>query len=190
MNLRAKFILSVGLLGLLGVVLGESGAAQADTTSFSFTDNGDGNTAGTVTGTITLPGTGNCTNCMATDVTLTGYPSPFETDLGPPPIDVLSISPYVPFNVFSEVDGEITASDFVADWLSTSQNQGFQLLMSDFQFDGFTFSERQSDGTLIFTSAGVASYTNITTTPEPASMLLFVTGLLGIGLVMRKRLFA
>jgi hypothetical protein len=29
-----------------------------------------------------------------------------------------------------------------------------------------------------------------TVTPEPASMALFVTGLLGIGLVMRKKLFA
>ena len=183
MNLRAKFLFSISLLGLLCLTM--PGALRADDFTFSFT-----NTVGNVPGTVTGDIYGLANNGIAgpaSQVTLSGYPAlPYEVNLGTPSVNTLP-SWTVEENSFTETDGVISNAEFVVytpggdDFLIllTEQNELEQLIHT---LDNINYYTRTASTAITFAPLVVA-------TPEPGTTTLTLTGLglLGLLVVMRKR---
>jgi len=171
MNLRAKFVFSISLLGVLGLTM--PGALRADDFSFSFTMTSGGTVDGTVTGDI-YGLTNNGVAGPASTVSITGYPAAYG-DLGPLPLIPTGTELD---NSFTEAGGTITAEDFLAIGTSPAINL-------DIQFGEGYFSNN-TDGN---TYGEVTFAPLVIATPEPGTKTLTLTGLglLGLVVVMRKR---
>ena len=179
MGLKSKFVSSIGLLGLLCLML--PGSLRADDFTFSFT-NTFGITPGTVTGEI-LGLTDNTTSAPA-KVFIDSYPAIFAVnpDLSTPPVDVLSTwTTFSLPNVFTETAGVITSSDFFAeDPISTNF-----LLLDSSGSPGYELNVvLPRNRSAVATNSIV--YTPIPA-PEPSSIALMLAGI-GFLLVMRKRI--
>jgi hypothetical protein len=108
MNLRVKFVFSIGLLSLLCLML--PGVSRADDFTFSFT-NTDGNVSGVVTGEI-LGLTDNTTG-PAAQVLIESYPAAIASIIGPGPINAMQLADQL-VNSFTEAGGVVTAASFAA----------------------------------------------------------------------------
>ncbi len=175
MNLRPRFVLSIGLLGL--VCLTMPGALWADAFSFSFSNTLGGSVDGTVTGEV-LGLTNNGVPGPASQVIITGFPTPFEALLGAAPITTIPTWSVL-VNSFTESGGAITSGAFLAE--PPNSAYFFELYPTeDFaEIDGLA-TTNQTEGSLTFAPLPV---------PEPGTSTLTLTGLglLGLVVVTRKR---
>lgn len=192
--LRKLFVLCVAVaIGL--ICLPRGAQAGTITVGFSFTTDNTSECAkysgdciaGTVTGEIVgLPfnGTGS-----ASEVLITSFPSGLDSVLGSAPINAMLWSVQGE-NSFNVTDGVITGGGFWATDTIGSFVDGAQLYINgdpSFNFlnlDGtdshFVWAE---DG---IGASGVTFTSSATATPEPSSLLLLATGLLGLGFAVRR----
>ena len=184
MNLRVKFISSIGLLGLVCLML--PGSLRADDFTFSFA-NTEGNTAGTVTGEIL--GLSNNTTGAASEVIITSFPAGLISTIGPAPILVTAWNDQV-VDSFTETAGLITNASFVANIQNGGvDRQGFSLN------DPSGISGLTLDGGNVTGVVNQFGFSGITFTPvpapEPSSLLLLGAGFLGLlGMGSRKKRLA
>jgi hypothetical protein len=192
MNLGAKFILSIGLLGLLCLTM--PGAVRADDFTFTFT-----NTIGEISGTVTgeIYGLTDGSTGPATQVTLTSYPAVFDnTVLNPTdnPISLIGASGWTVLdNTFIEsgntIVGTATPAAFEVENPSITTGNDFALTDELVSGEVIGLLGNTGDGDYV---AGVVTFTPVTApviTPEPGTTALTLTGLglLGLLVAMRKR---
>jgi hypothetical protein len=164
MNLKAKFVSSIGLLSLLCLLLAPS--LWADDFTFSFT-NTVGNVPGTVTGEIL--GLTNSATGAAAHVIINSYPDilPYvDPDLALLPADLVSPPFTVNFSLFTESSGAITTYSFQAlapQTTFTLSSSGSYLL--------FTLP-----GTSVETISPVTFTPLVSAVPEPGTFALMLTG--------------
>jgi len=138
MNLRARFVFTIGLLGLLCLTM--PGALRADDFTFSFTgslgdENGSTLSSQTVTGEIY--GLTNNMTSMATDVTITSFPAAYayaadhaaDPDLLTPVTDTFAPPWVVHANSFTEIGGAIAVADYVS---YTTTLGGTEIILGQF----------------------------------------------------------
>jgi hypothetical protein len=148
---------------------------------FSFT-----NTIGTVPGKVTgeIFGLTNNATSAATDVVITSYPAGL-TGVPPLPWDIFgAVGKTVNFNSFTVSSGQITAANF-----HEIANLGNAEVGLNAVFASTAYNFLFSPGSQTVTNDGGflgATYT-LVAAPEPASIALLLSGLLGIGTACRLR---
>jgi len=195
MKMSAKFVIPIGLVGLLCLML--PGSLRADNFIFSFA-----NTIGNVSGTVTVEimGLTNNTTGPAAQVILLSYPASLDPQVADAGTNVTNWA-FQDANVFTETSGVLVGEDFVA-----AANPGGGSTVDALLLDNITPPPASSPlnpspidflgyGPL-FAPANPLPFVNAVetvppiagaTTPEPSSQLLFVTGVLGLVLVLRRR---
>ncbi|HWF00968.1 MAG TPA: PEP-CTERM sorting domain-containing protein [Caulobacteraceae bacterium] len=166
-----------------------SSAAYADNFFFSFTSDGSfGNVDGTVTGQI-FGLTDNATSA-ASDVEIYSYPAGLNYLPGPS----FSIAAYdaelgkaITVNSFTVTDGQITGAAFqlTGGWFDLNVDVGGTYYTALTAPDG---TPQQNVGGQV----GNTETTNLggitfTAAPEPAAWAIMLTGMFGVGAVLRRR---
>jgi len=156
--------------------------AEALTFDFSFT-NTTGNFPGTISGQI-FGLTDNSTSA-ATQVIVEGVPVNYSADFPTPtyPLDTTADATSISSNAFTVVAGVITNANYFAN-NSTDPNQ-FQLELLTNSVT-FAFDVEENGSSLVAT--GAALFTpEVSTTPLPGALPLFVSGLGALGLLVKRR---
>jgi hypothetical protein len=179
MNLRTKFVFSIGLLGLLCLML--PGSLRADDFIFSFT-NTIGDTSGTVT--VEILGLTNNATSAPTKVILKSYPAVFmsDPDLTTAPVDITTWGTV--HNVFVESAGTITGGSFSGDSPS-----GDTAITLDAGFSGgveqLFWAQIGIHGANLETSSGLTITPLTSAVPEPGTLSQMSLGI-GMVLVIRR----
>lgn len=171
------------LLVVLMLAAAERETRASQIFDYSFTgDSGYGGVAGTITGEIILPFTGNGTGA-ATEVTANGYPANFAAVADSPVNAVTWNQPSVYLNSFTVTNGHLTAAQFQAqnepaptvpyDTVIATLSINTILPYLDDQDYFLDFAE-YVEGTPTFTFQPNAS-------PEPVSITLLASGFLAVG---------
>jgi hypothetical protein len=165
-------------------------AALADTLSFSFSFSGDNSQPGTVTGTI--EGLQNNTTSAATALYIDTATNNGANDTLP--YNVLGSGLSATDNTFTVTNGVITGADFaMLAFGADSQEPDFILLeINSNAIDSGANLLDFGSGPFIRNTNGINGVTfqllqPTAATPEPGSIALFGTGLLGAVGVVRKR---
>jgi hypothetical protein len=171
------------LLGLMALVplLGLSPSAQAATLNFDFSiTNTVGDLSGTVTGVIELPSA--CTTCSAVAVIINSIPLGFSSSVEGLtfPLDTTTAAGSVPANTFTVVAGALTTEDYEA-YVNGAGGWDFYLISSNPPY-------QLTDGVEHSVGSDTATFTPVgTTTPLPAALPLFASGLGALGLFGWRR---
>ncbi|HUK52608.1 MAG TPA: hypothetical protein VL099_04890 [Candidatus Binatia bacterium] len=172
MNIRWNSLFSVGLLGLLCLMLPQT--ARADNFTFSFTG-----TYGTVTGEIF--GLTNNTTGAATDVTITSFPGIFLSDpllAGSAVTDLFSGQWNILENTFTESSGAINSYVFTCNDINGTTfilSIGYQAGILEIAYGA--------------TDVGPVSFvpSSPVAAPEPASFGLMLFGLMALVTLVEVR---
>ncbi|MFZ0334994.1 MAG: PEP-CTERM sorting domain-containing protein [Candidatus Acidiferrales bacterium] len=194
MKLHAKFVFSIGLLGLLCLLL--PGSLRADDVTISFT-----NTIGGVSGTVTVEAEGLTagTASAATSVILLSYPSALDPEIAYAGTNLTAWA-YQDVNQFTlNSSGQLVSEEFdVAAFNEVGSVDIFildsitppippePLTPSPIDFLGYGPYEGYV-GSGPYPNAVATVPSTSTTTPEPSSLFLLGTGLLSLGPFIRRR---
>jgi hypothetical protein len=193
MKMSAKFVIPIGLVGLLCLML--PGSLRADNFTFSFT-----NTIGNVSGTVSVEIMGLTNNATgpASQVILLGYPASLDPQVAAAGTNVTNWGFQIA-NLFTETSGVLVGEDFVASNIAggtveallldniTPPPVSSPLNPSPIDFLGYGPLFAPANPLPFVKAVETVPPIAGATTPEPTSKLLFVTGLLGLVLVVRRK---
>jgi len=189
MKSRTLVFVTAALLSALAC-----GVARADNFTFSFSSDPTLSTvSGTVTGEIFgLPhnGTG-----AATDITVTSYPAGLVTfGSYPTPVDIFTwTGGFTGQNSFTVTNGVITSGGYYIDGANGDYDQLYLNASIGYANGTNFFDIGSNDSRFVWNDNGIGpngiSY-SAAATPEPGSLLLLGSGLLGLATRLRRRVKA
>jgi hypothetical protein len=167
----------IASLALAFTLVGGFAPAYALNFDFSFT-----NTIGSIPGTVTGEIFGladNTADQAATNVVIDSYP-PAAVGLPPVPWDIFNASGYtISTNTFTVAGGTVTAASFIE-----TSNVNTDALKLD---NGVFNTLEDASGIHVLNAGGFAGIIfTPAAVPEPISMTLLLSGLVGIGLARRR----